>query len=76
MFIKSKSMKNPRKWSVEIVSRAGGEFMNTLELKGIGEAVRFANGTWSTGYWAVDDKGNCYSVWQERSRNGEINTDK
>lgn len=37
-------MKNPRKWSVEIVSRAGGEFMNTLELKGIGNAVRFTNG--------------------------------
>ena len=25
--------------------------------------------TWSTGYWVVDDKGNYYSVWVERSSN-------
>lgn len=23
--------------------------------------------TWSTGYWIMDDKGNYYPVWSERS---------
>lgn len=26
--------------------------------------------TWSTGYWVIDEKGNYYPVWSERSNSG------